>query len=553
MKDTSVSSMSVRRPARDAPLPAAPDRLAEVLVTGLRALEVRPRAPIGVVVEDDDADEKILIKALEDADYLPKEEWSWLLNMRLSMRHLYVARLFMAPRMQELWKLLKLYPDADSLRENIGSVFALLFQDGAAPRLPVVMFLRTTVHSAWYFYSLLSAQPSDTDAAAKAADLIRHFGIGWAQVSFGHWTRLVQDSDAKAHNNHASRAMRDRSMREMLRVMCVHEDHAVAIRKGWFNQNVWLDASYLPPNLKYIREDAFNGCTNLKTLRRLPDKLVFIGERAFMTCEGLNIENIPDGVKKIESHTFAHCNSLVSPSLPKSLVSLGAYAFVNCKNLDLEKLPDKVEEIEVGVFQGCSALRSLKNLPEGLTELEHDAFRLCAKLDLATLPQGIKKIKSSTFSGCSSLVSPLLPDELEEIGEYAFSSCTNLRLPVLPDTVTTIEDFAFGACHNFAATRLPSSLEVIGKGAFMECLRLAITYLPDGSKEFGMYAFHGCISLALTDVPPSFKDNTAQVGDSAFSGCISMELEVRCFLARRMPWANAPLSNTERDQCEGTV
>ena len=65
----------------------------------------------------------------------------------------------------------------------------------------------------------------------------------------------------------------------------------------------------------------------------IPEGVLRLGTNAFQHCEGLHSIIIPEGVKKIGWTAFSHCTSLNHVVIPSSVDSLGAYAFIGCNNL----------------------------------------------------------------------------------------------------------------------------------------------------------------------------------------------------------------------------
>ena len=98
-----------------------------------------------------------------------------------------------------------------------------------------------------------------------------------------------------------------------------------------FTDSDKLTSVILPSKMTRIDDEAFKGCTNLKSV-------------------------ILTGVIWIESDVFADCVNLVHVSLPDNLKKIGNSAFENCKNLKTVILYDGVQSVGEDAFKGCNGL-----------------------------------------------------------------------------------------------------------------------------------------------------------------------------------------------------
>ena len=112
-----------------------------------------------------------------------------------------------------------------------------------------------------------------------------------------------------------------------------------------------------------LSDDAFNGCTNLTSIR-LPKALKAIGARSFKGCE-----------------------KLTQLALPTALITIGEEAFCGCKTLGDMILPTNLKAIEAGTFRDCAAFTSV-DLPISVTSIGNEAFAGCT---------GLKAFSTKTF------------------------------------------------------------------------------------------------------------------------------------------------------------
>lgn len=139
-------------------------------------------------------------------------------------------------------------------------------------------------------------------------------------------------------------------------------------------------------------------------------------------------------------------------------------------NLADVALPKALTELK-GVFQGCKSLKEIE-IPESVTVIGYEAFKICSNLEKIRIPDSVKKI-----------------------GSAAFQSCLHLKSVIIPDTVESIDTSAFRGCRGLTDIRLPKSLAEIPNFAFLYCQSLRRIILPDSMKEIGSHAFDGCTSL----------------------------------------------------------
>ena len=168
----------------------------------------------------------------------------------------------------------------------------------------------------------------------------------------------------------------------------------------------------------------------------LPSSLKYIGNDAFVACNGIKSVDIPEGVVSIGSGAFSSCDGLTEVSLPDTLTSIGSYAFYH-----------------------CSALSGI-TIPEGITAISDQAFNECASLKTVNLPSKLTTIGTYSFANCTSLVTITFPESLKVIGESSFYKCYNLVSINIPKNVNTIKSWAFQHCNKLLDVKNESSLTI---------------------------------------------------------------------------------------------
>ena len=83
----------------------------------------------------------------------------------------------------------------------------------------------------------------------------------------------------------------------------------------------------------------------------IPDHVVYICDKAFSQCAGLNKVTIPQGVIRIGDWAFSNCSNLKSITIPDGVTQIGRGAFSKCSNLTHIIIPDSVESIGEWAFE----------------------------------------------------------------------------------------------------------------------------------------------------------------------------------------------------------
>ena len=288
------------------------------------------------------------------------------------------------------------------------------------------------------------------------------------------------------------------------------------------------------------------------------------GEKVLERYEGRAEEVIiPEGVTKIKSLAFRHCDSLKFVVIPETVREIEKGAFFKCNSLESVMLPCRLEKFEPDMFHNCMALQEwpicstnpdFKAVGKGL--LTKDGKRLVRCLCSAEeyqIPDGVVEIAEGAFSGCCFLKSVGIPESLEKFTPEVFFDCPALQeWPIpstnpdfkavgeglltkdgkrllrclgtaeeyqIPDGVTEIADKAFSGCYFLKSVTIPESVTHIGSAAFGGCTSLVSVVIPEGVTAIPGAAFEVCDSLESVVIPQT----VTKIGDLAFGGCISLE------------------------------
>lgn len=285
------------------------------------------------------------------------------------------------------------------------------------------------------------------------------------------------------------------------------------LMRGWFIADFYLPdniesiQSYalwmankklkLSKNIKYIAEDALQGCNELTDLYydipyvcnemekmlRMPRNLktITIGPNVlslpadmFLGSEALEKIEIPENVDSIGWHCFAGCKKLKEVRLSPKMSYIGFFAFADCINLPKIDLPNSVKYIGGCAFENCTSFTSL-TIPENLEVIEDSAFKGCK--GIKKLDYNARKLECAIQSGKNREYNSFMYDcplETINIGEkveflpgYFMARKKDVPYFEIPQNVKCIGDEAFYAV-NIEGFVIPSTVEYIGNKAFHE-------------------------------------------------------------------------------------
>lgn len=327
------------------------------------------------------------------------------------------------------------------------------------------------------------------------------------------------------------------------------------------------------PNCKSIGSEAFEGCTDLRSVT-IPDGVQKIGERAFEGCESLTSIYIPSSVQFVASDAFNGCenldtiivaednpwlessdeNNAVVETATKTLVRgsrsvrnlqgikrIGDYAFSGCKVEEIV-IPDGVTSIERDAFKGCTELRKVF-IPVSVTSIGdsvfEDVFGDCRSLSSIVVERGnkiydsrkncnaiIKTSENRLISGSSFTI---IPNGVTEIAPWSFWGRSNLSKITIPKTVKSISSGAFADCsglqeikvnrrNSIYDSRENSNAIIISSSKTLHtgCCR---TTIPSEITSIGKYAFYGMNGMASMIIP----ENIESIKDYAFYKCSGLK------------------------------
>lgn len=266
-----------------------------------------------------------------------------------------------------------------------------------------------------------------------------------------------------------------------------------------------------------IEENVFQNCNMSEVM--LPDDLHFIKQYAFQNCSNLLSIELPlYNFNKLEYGLFESCSSLLSIDIPDNVIEIQNECFKNCISLSNIKLPSNIKYIAQNLFENCYSLSTI-NLHRNISYIYDEAFKNCSNLISIDIADSIINLGNSTFENCTNLMSVVLPDgRLLNIPNRFLYNCYNISTIYLPHTLTTINDEAFANCSNLISVSIPNYITKIGDAVFENCSLLSNVNLKENITTIGNYAFNNCINLYKINMVSSL----TSIGEYAFNNCSNL-------------------------------
>ena len=167
-----------------------------------------------------------------------------------------------------------------------------------------------------------------------------------------------------------------------------------------------------------------------------------------------------------------------------------------------------------GVLKGIDGTAAVIKVPDGVKEIDSDAFSGNKTIEQIILPDSVQILDSYCFNGCENLAIINMPNSIKEIGDGAFGGCRSLQMIDLSKIkISSIGKSMFAGCKTLTEVKLPDSIKVITKGAFSGCAKLGKINLPEGLCYIVDGAFDGTSALNTIEFPESLR----YIGSSAFN------------------------------------
>ena len=287
-----------------------------------------------------------------------------------------------------------------------------------------------------------------------------------------------------------------------------------------FKNNTFIENVTIPSTVKYIGEDTFTNCVNLKTVSGCAG-VETIDMDAFMGCTSLESVALGNNLKTIKSYAFAGCTKLKTVKIPYQVNHIGEKAFENCTSLTSVTFSSNVN-IGKHAFLNCDALKTIKLGVN--TTLSEGTFRDCDNLETVVINEGTKEISELCFKKCPNLKNITFGSSVSTIRRAAFEECTGLEKIELPSNIRIVEGYAFGGCKSVNSIKLSYGLYEIGEKAFSNMSLITNVTIPNSVTKVYDNVFEGCSYLEYVVAPRSITKVNGWNLHKTFSGA-----KIKCY------------------------
>lgn len=302
-----------------------------------------------------------------------------------------------------------------------------------------------------------------------------------------------------------------------------------------------LTSVTIPNSVTVIGTDAFYSCDKLTSIT-IPSSVTSIGEGSLGLCERMTEITVENGNPNYSSEngvlfnadktTLIQCpaGKKGSYTIPNSVTAIGTQAFKLCRRLTSVTIPNSVTAIETDAFYRCSKFTSI-TIPNSVVAIGEDAFGNCESLTEIIVEDGNPNYSSENgvlFNvdkttliqcPCGKTEEYSIPTSVTAIEANAFYYCGKLTSVSIPNSVTEIGSSTFYHCSSLASVTIPNSVNAIGSSAFSYCSSLTSVTIPTSVTAIELSTFYNCSSLATVTIPAS----VSKIGGSAFAKCENLK------------------------------
>ena len=267
------------------------------------------------------------------------------------------------------------------------------------------------------------------------------------KVEVAKTKKIMQDPDALLRQNFTFR---------------VHKQYGLGIYlkdKQLLNEkNIDLPNKYKGKDIIYLPANIFN-FSNLKEVD-LPNKLLYIGDKAFYVCKNLNKINLPTDIN----------------------IGRNAFSFSGLEEIIIEN--SRFGSIGSGAFKGTQIKEF--EWPSTVDVIEEEMFA-DSRLEKIKIPNNVKSIGERVFGG-TPIKDFKWPSTVDVIECYMFAGSKLERIKI-PNNVKSIGSNAFERTQ-IKEFEWPSWIDKIGGGIFRDS-QLEKINIPKNVKSIGFMAFSG--------------------------------------------------------------
>ena len=322
-------------------------------------------------------------------------------------------------------------------------------------------------------------------------------------------------------------------------------EDVVAIGPNAFYDFDKLTELVVPAQIQVIEHDAFNSCSNLKTVD-VSEGVLSVHDSAFCCCTRLERVAFPTTLdylgrdvfflcRMLGSVTFAgNCPSFVGTGIYRDTPeSLTTYVPFQSEGWGVSGFPSLWCDRPIDCYQGDGYYSETVDgytwyftIKDGMAEIgrrnddgesvDEPAVEP-ASADYMSVPEyllgcPVVSIGSHALARCHALVSLWMPDSVTNVGVSAFADCEHLEYVYLSADLKRIGQYAFAGCSALPYVDIPWSVEVVESAAFADCLGITQAWIGESVRDFGAAVFANCPQLEFIDVDANNPNFTAYNG-----------------------------------------
>ena len=235
----------------------------------------------------------------------------------------------------------------------------------------------------------------------------------------------------------------------------------------------------------------------------------------------------------IGDHAFKECSKLKTiNNVPAGLTDINEWCFESTALESVDLSNTNVTIMKDGVFYNNKSLTSIQ-LPNKLENFWDNAFNGCKVLNNIVMPSTVKGIYNNVFEGCEALSNVKFNDRYTTLGHHVFKNCP-LDAVTFPTTLTSIGEYAFEKTNLKKVDLSNTHITSLPNGSFYNCQQLNDVKLPIALTDIGECAFYKSAIASIT-FPPFLQKidawafqytqltnvviptKTGHIGDGAFS------------------------------------
>ena len=170
----------------------------------------------------------------------------------------------------------------------------------------------------------------------------------------------------------------------------------------------------------------------------LREDTIGISVEAFAYQQALTNIVLPEGLRYINDNAFNGCTSLTDISIPSSVVIVGNQAFHNT-GMWRDTPNNNVVYADNWAVGVKGEIKGILHLQDNTVGIGMFAFLSQYEMISVNLPSGIRYINEFAFAENSSLSSVFIPKTVEQVGDYVFDNC--YYLTIYTDAVGDADDW----------------------------------------------------------------------------------------------------------------